>query len=70
MSPRGKFQLGFWQGRPLTLCSSYFSVPHGVGLLNIQESVSSLFILYACAMGSLGHLKLLFLSCLCVSWVT
>ena len=51
------------------LCSSYFRVPHGVGLLNIQGSVSSFLILYVCAMGSLGHLKLLFLSSLCVSWV-
>ena len=69
MSPRIQFQLGFWWGRPLTPCSSYLSVPHGVGLLNIQGSVSSLFISYVCAQGLLGCLKLVFLSCLCVSQV-
>ena len=61
--------VSFWQGRPLTLCSSYLSVPHGVELLNIQGSVSSLFISCIHAQGSLGHLQLVFLSCLSVRWV-
>ena len=60
MSPRGQFWLGFWKGRPPTLCPSYLGAPHGVGLLNIQESVSYLFISDICAQGSLGHLQLVF----------
>ena len=68
-APGLQFQLGFWQGRPLTLCSSYLSVLHGVRLLNIQGSISSLFISCIHAQGLLGCLKLVFLSCLCVSWV-
>ena len=56
-------------GEGQTLCSSYLSVLCRVGLLNIQGSVSSLRISYVCAQGSLGCLKLVFLSCLCVSQV-
>ena len=67
MSPRVQFLLRFWKGRPPTLCPSYLSGPHGVGLLNIQESISYLFILDVCAQGSLGHPKLVFLSCLCAN---
>ena len=68
-SPRVQFQLGFWQGRPPTVCLSYLGVPHGVGLLNIQGSVSSFFILCIHVQGLLGCLRLVFLICLCVSWV-
>ena len=72
MSPEGssvQFWLGFWKGRPPTLCPGYLSAPHGVGLLNTQGSVSYLFVLDVCAQGTLGCLMLVFLSCLCASQV-
>ena len=69
MNPRGSVLVRFLWGRPLTLCFSYLGVLHGVGLLNIQGSVSSLFTSYVCAQGSLRCLKLVFLSCLCVRQV-
>ena len=47
MSPRGQLQLGLWWGRLLTLCLNYLGVMHGVGLLNIQGSVS-FFVYHIC----------------------